>query len=588
MPAASAKLSFLLVLTLAISSFVSIAIASARTKPGRSESSSDQMVVSRPVQAGSRGTVSALQAGPDVARTEQVIQSFVSDQHFMGSVLVARGNDIVFDKGYGFANLEWNIRDSPLTKFRLGSITKQFTAASILLLEERGKLSVNDPVKKHMSDAPAAWDKITIYNLLTHTSGIASFTDFPDYASLEPFPTTPEQLVKRFRDKPLDFQPGEKMSYSNSGYVLLGYLIEKISGESYEKFVQENIFTPLGMKDSGYDSNSVIIPHRAAGYSPGPNGPVNAGFINMTVPLSAGGLYSTTEDLLRWEQGLFGGKLLSSASLQKMTTPFKNDYACGLVVHMVNGHKVIEHGGGIEGFNTMLAYYPDDKLTVVVLSNINGPTPEDLASKLATLVRGEKVVLASERKEVAIDPKLLDGYVGNYELAPKFILTVTREGDKLMTQATGQGKVPIFAESEREFFAKVVDAQITFVTEAQGRASELILHQGGRDIHAKRYEGELPKPKEYKEITLDAKLLDGYVGQYQLAPNFILTITREGDKLFGQATGQPKAQIFPEGDREFFYKVVDAQITFEADSSGRVTSLTLHQNGMNMPAKRVQ
>ncbi len=519
---------------------------------------------------------------------EQVVQSYVSDQHFMGSLLVARGNEVIFDKGYGFANLEWNIPDSPATKFRLGSITKQFTAASILLLEERGKLSVSDPVKKYMADAPAAWDKITIFNLLTHTSGIPSFTDFPDYGSLEPFTTTPAELVRRFRDKPLEFPPGEKMSYSNSGYVLLGYLLEKISGESYEKFVQENIFAPLGMKDSGYDSNSAIIPYRAAGYSPGPSGPVNAGFINMTVPLSAGGLYSTTGDLLRWEQGLFGGKLLSPASLQKMTTPFKNDYAFGLEVRTVNGHKVIEHGGGIEGFNTMLAYYPDDKLTVVVLSNINGPAASDLASKLAALARGEKVVLPSERKEVAIDPKLLDGYVGNYELAPRFILTVSREGDKLMTQATGQPKVPIFAESEREFFAKVVDAQITFVTDAQGRATELILHQGGRDIHAKRYEGELPKPKEHKEVTLDPKLLEGYVGQYQLAPNFILIITLEGDKLFAQATGQPKAQIFPESEREFFYKVVDAQITFETDSSGRATSLILHQNGANMPARRVQ
>jgi CubicO group peptidase (beta-lactamase class C family) len=259
--------------------------------------------------------------------------------------------------------------------------------------------------------------------------------------------------------------------------------------------VQENIFTPLGMKDSGYDSNSAIIPHRAAGYSPGPSGPENAGYINMTVPLSAGGLYSTTDDLLRWEQGLFGGKLLSSASLEKMTTPFKEDYACGLMVRTVKGRKVIEHGGGIEGFNTMLAYYPEDELTVIVLSNINGPTPEDIASKLAALVHGEKIVLLSERKEASVASKVLDGYVGNYELAPKFILTVTREGDRLVTQATGQPKVPIFAESEREFFAKVVDAQITFVTDAQGRASELILHQGGRDMHAKRFEGEMPQPK---------------------------------------------------------------------------------------------
>ena len=300
----------------------------------------------------------ASQASPDVARMEQVVQFYVSNKQFMGSVLVARGNDILLNKGYGFANLEWDIPDSPSTKFRLGSITKQFTAASVLLLEERGKLGVNDPVKKYMPDAPAAWDKITIFNLLTHTSGIPSFTSFPDYASLEPFPATPEQLVARFRDKPLDFQPGEKWSYSNSGYVLLGYLIERISGESYEHFVQENIFTPLGMKDSGYDSNSAIIPRRAAGYTPSANGPINASFVHMSIPFSAGALYSTTEDLLRWEQGLFGGKLLSPASLQKMTTPFKSDYAFGLHVQMENGRKLIDHGGGIEGFNTHMATIP--------------------------------------------------------------------------------------------------------------------------------------------------------------------------------------------------------------------------------------
>ena len=255
------------------------------------------------------------------ARMEQIIQSYVADKKFMGSVLVAQDGKIRLDKGYGFANLEWNIPDSPATKFRLGSITKQFTAASILLLEERGKLKVEDPVKKHLPDAPAAWDKITIYNLLTHTSGIPSFTSFPDYRSTEATPTTPEQLVARFRDKPLNFQPGEKWEYSNSGYVLLGYLLEKISGQSYKDFVQENIFKPLAMNDSGYDSNSALIQRRASGYSPSRNGPVNAGYIDMTIPFSAGALYSTTNDLLRWEQGLFGGKVLSSASLQKNDNP---------------------------------------------------------------------------------------------------------------------------------------------------------------------------------------------------------------------------------------------------------------------------
>jgi CubicO group peptidase (beta-lactamase class C family) len=525
---------------------------------------------------------------PNLARMEQVIQSFVADKQFMGAVLVARENDVLLNKGYGFANLEWNIQDSPKTKFRLGSITKQFTAASILLLEERGKLSTNDAVKKYMPDAPAAWDKITIFHLLTHTSGIPSFTSFPDYAKLEPFSATPAELLTRFRDKPLDFQPGEKWSYSNSGYVLLGYLIEKISGESYAHFVQDNIFKPLGMADSGYDSNSAVIQNRASGYTLGQNGIVNAGYIDMTIPLSAGGLYSTTEDLLRWEQGLFGGKLISPASLKKMTTPFKDDYGFGLSVRTVNGQEQIEHGGGIEGFNTMLAYYPTDQLTVIVLANLNGATPQEIAEDLHAIAEGGTVVLTSERKVVKIDPKIFDGYVGSYQLAPNFILKITREGDRFMTQATGQGQVEIFPEGDHDFFAKVVNAQITFVTNSEGRATELILHQGGRDQHAPRVEGAAAEPKQHKEIEVDPKIFEGYVGNYQLAPNFSIMITRAGDHLFEQASNQPKFEIFPESDKDYFLKVVDAQITFVTDAQGRATELILHQGGADQHARRVE
>src|SRR6185295_18817174 len=265
----------------------------------------------------------------DASRFDQIVQPYVQDKTFMGSVLVARGADVLLSKGYGSANLEWDLPNTPATKFRLGSITKQFTAASILLLEERGKLKIDDPIKKHLTDAPAAWDKITIYNLLTHTSGIPNFTSLPDYKTLQPFDSPVAKTIATFRDKPLDFQPGEKMSYSNSGYLVLGHLIETVTGGSYEKFVTDNIFTPLSMKDSGYDSNTAIIARRAAGYVPSTGGAVNAGFIHMSIPHAAGALYSTTEDLLRWEQALFGGKVVSPASLAKMTTPFKSDYALG-------------------------------------------------------------------------------------------------------------------------------------------------------------------------------------------------------------------------------------------------------------------
>jgi CubicO group peptidase (beta-lactamase class C family) len=400
----------------------------------------------------------------------------------MGAALVARGADVLLNKGYGFANLEWDIPNTPTTKFRLGSLTKLFTAASILLLEERGRLKIDDPVKKYLPDAPPAWDKITIFNLLTHTSGIPSFTSFPDYRSTEATSTTPEKLVQRFRDKPLDFQPGEKWDYSNSGYVLLGYLLEKITGQTYKEFIQENIFKPLGMNDSGYDSNSAIISHRASGYTPSPNGPVNAGYIDMTIPFSAGALYSTTDDLLRWEQGLFGGKVLSAASLRKMTTPFKNDYAFGLGVRSAKGHTVIDHGGGIEGFNTQMSYSPEDKLTVIVLSNLNGAAPAEMAPKLASAARGEAVVLPSERKEISVPKEVLAQYVGTYELTPDFSIVITLEGNQLMTQATHQPKVPMFAESPTRFFLKVVDAEVEFSKDAQGNVNSLTLYQGGREV----------------------------------------------------------------------------------------------------------
>jgi len=517
---------------------------------------------------------------------EQVIQSYTTNRQFMGSVLVAKGTDVLLSKGYGSANLEWDVPNTPATKFRLGSITKQFTAASILLLQERGKLNVEDPVKKYMADAPAAWDKVTIYHLLTHTSGIPSFTSFPEYAKWEPFAVTPAEEVARFRDKPLDFAPGEKWSYSNSGYVLLGYLIEKITGGSYEKFVRENIFTPLGMKDSGYDSNSAVIAHRAAGYAPGKDGLENAGFVHMNIPFSAGALYSTTEDLLKWERGVFGGKLLSAASLKTMTTPFKSDYACGLFVETKDGRKIIQHGGGIEGFNTQLTYYPDDKLTVVVLGNVNGMAPTEIAAKLSAVAHGEAVKLQSEHKEITVDPKILARYVGTYELQPGAKMLITLEGNQLSEKLGEQQTFPIFPESETMFFLKVVDAQIEFVKDASGAVTSLVLHQGGRDQKAPRISDKAEAPPARKEIQVSPQVLAKYAGTYELAPGVDVTMTVEDGRLMTQITGQPKFELFAESETKFFLKVVEAQVEFFTDASGAVTHLVIHQGGRETKATR--
>ena len=420
----------------------------------------------------------------DTARMEQVIQSYVTAGTFMGTVLVARDHSVVLDKAYGSANVEWDIPNTPTTKFRLGSITKQFTAASILLLEERGKLKIDDKVSAYLPDVPESWARITIHNLLTHTSGLPNFTSLPEYNTVKLSNAPIEKIIATFRDRPLDFGPGEQMRYSNSGYLVLGAIIETLTGGSYGKFVLDNVFTPVGMKDSGYDSNTTIIPRRASGYVRGATGLSNAGYLHMSVPHAAGALYSTTEDLLKWEQALFSGKVVSSASLQKMTTPFKNDYAFGLTSRVEKGRRVIGHNGGIDGFNTSMAYYPETKTTVIALSNVNGPVPDMLVPQLGALMHGETVMLTSERREIALPATTLAKYVGSYELAATATMTIALEGNQLTAQLTGQGKNPIFAQSDTMFFLKVVDAQLEFVTDGTGSVTHLILHQNGRDTKA--------------------------------------------------------------------------------------------------------
>ena len=522
----------------------------------------------------------------DAARMEEVVQAHVRDKTFMGAVLVARGTDVLLSKGYGSANLEWDIPNTPATKFRLGSITKQFTAASILLLAERGTLTLEDPIKKHLPDAPAAWEAITIFNLLTHTSGIPNFTSLPDYNSLKGQDTPVAKTILAVRDKPLDFVPGARMSYSNSGYLVLGHVIEQVTGASYEKFVTDNIFTPLGMKDSGYDSNTALVPRRAAGYMPSAAGPVNAGFIHMTIPHAAGALYSTTGDLLRWEQGLFGGKLISAASLAKMTTPFKDDYALGVVVQAKTGRKVVQHGGGIDGFNTFLAYYPDDKVTVAVLSNINGQAPNQIAAKLAELAHGGTVQLTAERKEIALPVATLSKYVGTYELAPGVNMMIRLAGDRLTTQLSGQPQFPIFAESETRFFLKVVEAQVEFFADASGAVTHAVMYQNGRERKVLRTSATVAAPPERKETAVPASILARYVGTYQMPSSAELSVTLNGNQLMAQLTGQPAFPIFAESETLFFYKVVEATLEFQKDASGAVTAVRLRQGSIDSVAPR--
>lgn len=420
------------------------------------------------------------------AKADEYVKAQADANGFSGSVLIAKGDKVLFAKGYGLANAEFNISNTPQTKFRLGSITKQFAAMAIMILAEKGKLSLEDPVSKYIENSPEAWKDVTIHHLLSHTSGIPSFTSLPSYGASMPLPTTPTKTIDRVRAMKLEFKPGEKFNYSNTGYVMLGAIIEKVSGQSFEKYLEENVFTPLGMKDSGYDSPTKILKNRASGFEVAGDKISHASYLDMTVPHAAGALYSTVEDLHRWSMALDDGKLISPGFAPKMYTPVKNNYAYGWVVGKRYGKQTIGHGGGINGFQTDITRFPEEKLCIVVLCNNNRSQPGIVANGLSAIAMGEKYENPKKRKFITVAPKILDTYVGDYQIVPGMVLSVTREGERLFGQATGQGKAELRAESETAFFVREANAVVTFGKDAAGKVTHLMLKQGGLDTKANR------------------------------------------------------------------------------------------------------
>jgi len=341
----------------------------------------------------------ALMPGAALAQTTQELAATIApvaeSGAFMGAALVVKGDEVLLDQAWGDANLEWNIPHTTDTIFRIGSVTKQFTAVSILLLQEQGKLDLDDPIAKHFPGAPDAWQAITLRNLMRHTSGVPDVTRLAGFGRISTTAISQDDLIAMFKDLPLEFEPGSKWSYSNSGYIVLARVIENVSGMPYAQFLKTNLFDPIGMPSTGVDVNARILPKRAAGYTPSQNGPVNAPYINMNIPLGGGSLYSTTHDLHKWQRALFGGSVLSASSLAEFVDPYpqqavgEDRYAHGIIVEDDADGRSYWHGGGIEGFNAWLGYDPDKAITVVVLANINGGAPSRLGRQLMVQARGE-------------------------------------------------------------------------------------------------------------------------------------------------------------------------------------------------------
>jgi uncharacterized protein (TIGR03435 family) len=433
---------------------------------------------------------------------DKYVTEEIGREHIPGlAVGVYSRGQILLAKGYGLANVELNVPVQADTIFQSGSVGKQFVSAAVMMLVEEGKAGLDDSIVKYFPNAPESWKPILIKNLLSHTSGLAEYETPERTGPKGPFymrlDYTEDELVNKIEELPIEFKPGEKWNYRNTNYVLLGVMIHKLTGKFYADFLQERIFRPWYMNATRLISETDIIPNRSSGYTQNRGKLHNQEWVSPAFNSTADGtLYFNVLDLAKWDEALYGANLLHQSSLDRIWTVFPlNDgkpnpahYGFGWEMNAVNGRRVIEHGGAWQGFTCDISRFVDDGLTVVVLTNLAGARPGVIAHAVAALVNPSlKPPPPKEHKEITINPKLLDGYTGKYELAPGFILTITREGDRLNTQATGQGIVPIFPESERDFFVKTFDAQMTFVTDSNGRATEVILHQNG-DHPAKRVE----------------------------------------------------------------------------------------------------
>lgn len=425
-------------------------------------------------------------------RLDTVASSYATGNAFMGTVLVMNGGQTLLEKGYGMADLEWNIPNGPEVEYPLCSVTKQFTAALVLLLQEDSKLNIADPVAKYLPDAPKSWEKITLAELLGHTSGIPDIINDKDFATWSTSEHSPSEQFAIIGDKPLDFEPGSQFEYSNSNYVVLGMVIEKASGEKYSALLRQRILLPLGMEHSGLGTDEMILPKRAQGYNLARNGLASARpSMSTSVPWAAGSMYSTTGDLLRWEQGLFGGKLLGEASLKTMTTAGKGGFGLGVEVAETNGLQVIKHSGGMPGFSAQLTYVPERKILVAVLSNVYGPAASAMGEQLLDVALGKPVVLASERKPLPIAQSELSRFTGVYDVGPGFAITIAVGGDSLTAQGTNQPKpMPLMyqgvVDGHARFYVPNFDAELEFVTGPTGEVNSLVLHQGGDHPAKKR------------------------------------------------------------------------------------------------------
>ncbi len=544
------------------------------------------------------------------AKIQEVLALAHKYRQFNGTALVAENGKIIYKGAFGMANMEWGIPNAPDTKFRLGSITKQFTSMLVMKLVEQGKIKLDSKISDYLPDyRKDNGQKVTIHHLLTHTSGIPSYTGLPNFfADVSRNPYKVDEFVKKYCSGDLEFEPGSKFAYNNSGYFLLGAIIEKVTGEPYEQALKETILDPLGMKNTGYDHHDTILEKRAAGYSKTPDGYTNAPYLDMSLPYAAGSMYSTVEDLYLWDQALYTDKLLSATSKELMYKPFLEKYAYGWGVtdasFKPNNQPVQEfsHGGGINGFATIIVRFPKEKHLIVLLDN-TGQSPGPLSEKLARILYTQPyempkmsivAILNQTIKDKGIEAgisqyrKLKAKESATYDFAER---ELNQLGYVLMRSGKGKEAIEIF-KLNVEAYPKAANTYDSL--------GEAYLNLNQRELAMANYKKALElnpgntsaiealKKLEKPPVAIDAKTFDAYVGEYELAPGFVLRVFREGEKFMTQATNQSAVEIVAESETSFSPRGIKAKLTFIKDTDGKVTGVQLDQGGRQTEGKKIK
>jgi CubicO group peptidase (beta-lactamase class C family)/uncharacterized protein YneR len=503
------------------------------------------------------------------------------------AALVAKNGQVIYRKAFGMADLELNVPMQPEMVFRIGSITKQFTAVAILQLMEQGKLSLQDEITKFIPDYPMHGHSITVEHLLTHTSGIKSYTNVPEFQKYIRTDMKPEEVIDLIKSKPMEFAPGTRWNYNNSGYFLLGYIIEKVTGKTYQEYLQENFFTPLEMTSSCYGDDTKIIKLRASGYQPGEDGTVNADFMSMLLPYAAGSIMSTVDDLYKWNRAVHSYRLIKKETLEMAHTPYRltdgksTSYGYGWFLSHLQGSPTIEHGGGINGYLTSSVYLPDEDVFVALFSNNNAKAPEFSALRMAALAIGKPL----KTSEMKLDEAAMKEYQGIYVNEQEREARIELDEGKLVVARSGGSRRTMMPVERDLFLIENTFTSLRFSRDAAGKIMMATFDDRGDVTEWKKSDKPL---EEKKVITVDEALLEEYTGEYEMQPGFSITFTREGNRLFAQATGQQKFEVFAESETKFFLKVVDAQVEFVADPDGKVNNMILHQGGQQIKGKRVK